>query len=60
MQPIYNSVPAGTTYEDIVGALMGRYADHWVAAANRINLRLKARHLGLTGEAQEIAATVEQ
>jgi hypothetical protein len=38
---VLHSVPVGATYEDIVGALKGRYGDHQLAAAYRVQLRAR-------------------
>jgi hypothetical protein len=43
---ILHSVPAGAIYEDIVGALKGRYKDHQQLAAYRYQLKARAQLKG--------------
>jgi hypothetical protein len=55
---VQQSIPPGTTYEDIVGALKGRYGDHQLATAYREQLKARTQ---LIGESQqEFAAVIEQ
>lgn len=55
---ILHSVRDGAAFEDIVGALKGRYGDHKLTAAYKV--QLKAR-IQLNSESlQEFSAAVEQ
>ena len=55
---ILHTVPAGAKYDDIVGALQGRFGDHQLAAAYRS--QLKARVQASSETLQEFAAAVKQ
>jgi hypothetical protein len=55
---VLHSVPAGASYEDIVGALQDRFGDHQLAAAYRSRLKARVQTGGET--LQEFAAAVEQ
>jgi hypothetical protein len=55
---VLHSVPAVTSYEDIVGALRDRFGDHQLAAAYRSQLKARVQTGGET--LQEFAAAVEQ
>jgi hypothetical protein len=54
---VLHSVSHEATYQDIVGALKGRYGDHQLAAAYAA--QLKSRTL-LIGESRQETAAVEQ
>jgi hypothetical protein len=55
---ILHSIPAGASYEDIIGALRDRFGDHQLAAAYRSQLKARVQ---LNGETlQKVAAAVEQ
>jgi hypothetical protein len=55
---VLHSVPAEASYEDIVGALQGRFGDHQLAAAYRSQLKARVQTSGVT--LQEFDAAVEQ
>jgi polyhydroxyalkanoate synthesis regulator phasin len=55
---ILHSVPAEASYEDIVGALRGRFGIHQLAAAYRSHLKARVQTCGET--LQEFPAAVEQ
>jgi hypothetical protein len=55
---ILHSIPAGASYEDIVGALRNRFGDHQLAAAYRSHLKARVQTGGET--LQEFSAAVEQ
>jgi hypothetical protein len=55
---ILHSVPAETSYEDIVRAMQNRFVDHQLAAACRSQLKARVQMSGET--LQEFAAAVEQ
>jgi hypothetical protein len=54
----FYSVPAGASYEDIVGALQDRFREHQLAAAYQSHLKARVPTGGET--LQEFAAAVEQ
>jgi hypothetical protein len=54
---VVHSVPPGATNEDIVGALIGRYGDHKLAAAYRAQMKARTQLIGKS--LQEFAAAVE-
>jgi hypothetical protein len=55
---VLHSVPAGPSYEDIVGALRDRYRDHQLAADYRSHLKARVQAGGET--LQAFASAVEQ
>jgi hypothetical protein len=55
---ILHTVPAGATYEDIIGAPRDCFGDHQLAAAYRVQLKARVRTSGET--LREFAAAVKQ
>jgi hypothetical protein len=55
---VLHSLPPGATYEDIVGALKGRYGNHRLAATYRTQLNARTQLIGESR--QEFGAAVEQ
>jgi hypothetical protein len=55
---VLHTAPAGAIYEDIDGALMGRYGDHQLTAAYRVQLKVRTKLI--FESLQEFAAAVKQ